>query len=156
MPYHPRFRRALVWIGGGMLTLDGILASLYFGVSGFATSSLKYWIVGLTCGWFICGIWWVMGKDQEPSGHISESAQSRATVTGSTISGSKIDASITTHHHNKGIAGKYIALIVLALLILAGAYLYFHRHDGRLPKNGNATASGTGSTAISGDGNNAK
>jgi hypothetical protein len=64
MVQQPRFLRALVWFGGGLLALDGILASLYFGVNGFGTSSLKRWIIGLTCGWTICGIWWVMGKEK--------------------------------------------------------------------------------------------
>jgi hypothetical protein len=66
MFHNPRVRRALIWLGGGMLALDGLLASLYFEVRGFDTPIVHRWIVGLTIAWIICGIWWVMGKEKEP------------------------------------------------------------------------------------------
>ncbi len=98
------------------------------------------------------------GENGEPSsGHISESAQSNPTIIGSTISGSMIDASATTHHHNRGISGKYLALIILAMMIGAGVYLYLHRRDADCKSsNGDAVASGAGSKAVDGNCNDVK
>jgi hypothetical protein len=91
-------------------------------------------------------------NDKQGQG-LSEVSQSSASITGSTITDSTIDASATVHHHNKGVGGKSILAIFLIIAIALGSYLYIHRNDGDCysGSNGPATANGPASRAVSGN-----